>query len=77
MTFEHESTSGFGYEAALGIKYLFSDTAEFTAGYRYFYLKAENGTDTTYFSGVFGGVANLDWVEVTRQGAYAGLLVRF
>ncbi len=77
ITFKHEATSGFGYEATLGIKYLFSDTTEFTAGYRYFYLKAQNGTDTTYVSGVPAGVSNLDWVEVTRQGAYAGLLFRF
>jgi len=77
MSFEHKATSGFGYETTLGIKCLFTDTAEFTAGYRYFYLKAANGTDVTFFSGVPAGTANLDWVEVTRQGAYAGFLFRF
>lgn len=77
MTFVHKATSGFGYEARLGLKYLITDNSEFMAGYRYFYLKAENGTDTTYFSGLYGGTANLDFAEVTRQGVYAGLLYRF
>lgn len=77
MTFKHKATTGFGYESALGLRYLITDTTELSAGYRYFHLKAENGTDTTYFSGAYGGVANLDFAEVTRQGMYIGLLFRF
>ncbi len=77
MTFTHKATTGFGYEAVFEIEFPLTDTAELSAGYRYFHLKAENGTDTTYFSGVYGGAANLDFAEVTRQGAYAGLLFRF
>lgn len=77
MTFIHKATTGFGYEAVFGIEFPLTDTVELSAGYRYFHIKAENGTDTTYFSGVYGGVADLDFAEVTRQGAYGGLLFRF
>ena len=68
---------GFGYEASLGFAYHFTDTAEFTAGYRYLYLKAKDGTDKVFFADGTVGIANFDWVEVTRQGAYAGFLFKF
>ncbi|MEK6699064.1 MAG: hypothetical protein AABZ10_08470 [Nitrospirota bacterium] len=76
-SFTHKSTMGFGYEASLGFAYHFTDTAEFTAGYRYLYLKAKDGTDKVFFADGTVGIANFDWVEVTRQGAYAGFLFKF
>lgn len=77
MTFTHRATEGIGYEAAFGMKYPITDTAEFSAGYRYLHLKAENGTDDVYIYGIYIGAADLDFAEVTRQGAYAGFLFRF
>lgn len=76
-SFTHASRSGRGYEASIELKYQVGNTTQLTAGYRYLYLKAENGTDITYFNDGTVGVANLDFVEVTRQGVYLGLMLRF
>ncbi len=75
--FIQTSTSGYGYEAMLGLAYDVSETVELSAGYRYFYLYARAGTDTVYFADGSTSDSNLDWVTVTRQGAYAGVRFRF
>ena len=76
-SFVHQSTSGYGYEAALGLAYDISDNFELSAGYRYLHLYSAGGTDTTFFADGSTAVSNLDWVTVTRQGAYAGALFKF
>jgi hypothetical protein len=48
-----------------------------SAGYRYLQLYAENGTDTVYFADGTEASSKLDWVTVTRQGAYAEALLKF
>lgn len=75
--FIHKSTSGYGYEASLGLTYGITKQLELTAGYRYLYLYAKDGTDTTYFADGSVATANLDWVTVTRQGAYFEAVVKF
>ncbi len=75
--FIQESSNGYGYDAALELVYAFSENAELSAGYRYFYLYARNGTDTTYFADGTEYVDRLDWVTVTRQGAYVQALFKF
>jgi opacity protein-like surface antigen len=75
--FVQTSTTGYGYDASLGLIYEVSENLELSAGYRYFYLYAENGTDTTYFANGAVYEDSLDWVTVTRQGAYAELLLKF
>jgi opacity protein-like surface antigen len=75
--FIQKSNKGYGYEASVGLVYDVSDTMELSAGYRYFYLYAGKGTDTVYFADGSTLQSNLDWVTVTRHGAYAELLVRF
>ncbi len=76
-SFVQKSTSGFGYDATLGFAYRITDQAEFSAGYRYLYLKAKNGMDTAFFADGSIGQANLDWAKVTRQGAYVGFSYKF
>ncbi len=75
--FVQESSNGYGYDAALELVYALSEHVELSAGYRYFYLYARNGTDTTYFADGTSYVDRLDWVTVTRQGAYAQVLFKF
>jgi hypothetical protein len=75
--FVQESSNGYGYDAALELVYALSEHVELSAGYRYFYLYARNGTDTTYFADGTAYVDRLDWVTVTRQGAYAQALFKF
>lgn len=75
--FIQKSTKGYGCEASLGLGYELSENAILSVGYRYFYLYAENGTDTVYFADGFEYQSNLDWVSVTRHGAYAEALIRF
>lgn len=76
-SFTHEASSGFGYEAALGLSYDLTDNINLSAGYRYLHLYSTGGTDTTFFADGSTAASNLDWVTVTRQGAYAGALFRF
>jgi hypothetical protein len=75
--FIQKSTSGHGYEALLGLTYAIQEQVELTAGYRYFYLTADDGTDTTYFADGSSATTNLDWATVTRQGASLELLFKF
>ncbi len=75
--FTQKSNAGYGYEASLGLAYELSENWELSAGYRYMYLYAGNGTDTVYFADGSAVQSALDWVTVTRHGAYAQLLVKF
>jgi opacity protein-like surface antigen len=75
--FIQKSTSGYGYQASLGLTYAIMEKIELTAGYRYLYLYAKDGTDTTYFADGSVGTSNLDWTTVTRQGVYAEVLYKF
>jgi len=76
-SFTHQSTAGYGYEAALGLAYDLADNFELSAGYRYLHLYSTDGTDTTFFADGSAAISSLDWVAVTRQGAYAGALFKF
>lgn len=76
-SFTHVASSGYGYEAALGLAYDLSDKISLSAGYRYLHFYSSDGTDTTFFADGSTAASNLDWVSVTRQGAYAGMLFRF
>lgn len=75
--FIQKSNKGYGYEASLGLVYDVSENMELSAGYRYFYLYVKNGNDTVYFADGSSLQSILDWVTVTRQGAYAELLFKF
>ncbi len=75
--FIQKSTSGYGVEASVGLTYTIIRQLELTAGYRYFYLYAKDGTDTTYFADGHTAESNLDWATITRQGAYIEAVVRF
>jgi hypothetical protein len=75
--FVHKSTSGYGGEASLGLTYGITKQLELTAGYRYLYLYAKDGTDTTYFADGSVSTANLDWATITRQGATIEVVVKF
>ena len=75
--FIQKSNKGYGYEASLGLAYELSENWELSAGYRYLYLYAGNGTDTVYFADGTAVQSTLDWVTVTRHGAYAELLFKF
>jgi opacity protein-like surface antigen len=75
--FIQKSNKGYGYEASLGLIYALSENVEMLAGYRYMYLYAGNGTDTIYFADGATVQSTLDWVTVTRHGAYTELLFKF
>jgi len=75
--FIQKSSSGHGYELSLGLTYALQERVELTAGYRYFYLYADDGTDTTYFADGSIAKTDLDWATVTRQGAYFEAVVKF
>jgi hypothetical protein len=75
--FIQKSTTGYGYDASLGLTYGVGENVELAAGYRYFYLYARSGTDTTYFANGAEYQDRLDWVTVTRHGAYASVIYKF
>jgi len=75
--FVQKSTSGYGVEASVGLTYALQEQIELTVGYRYFYLYAKDGTDTTYFANGSTATSNLDWATITRQGATIELLFKF
>jgi opacity protein-like surface antigen len=75
--FTQQSSTGYGYEATLGLSYEPTENFLLSAGYRYFYLYANNGTDTVYFANGTTSDSTLDWVTVTRHGAYAEVMFKF
>jgi opacity protein-like surface antigen len=75
--FMQDSSQGYGFDATLGLLYHVSENIELSAGYRYFYLYASNGTDTVFFADGSSAQSKLDWATVTRHGAYAELMFRF
>lgn len=75
--FTQNSKNGYGYEASLGLAYDLSEQVKLSAGYRYLYLYAGNGTDTIFFADGSAVSTTLDWVTVTRQGAYAAMVFKF
>lgn len=75
--FIQTATSAYGYDASLGLTYLVGENLELTAGYRYFSLYARNGKDTIYFATGTEYQDKLDWVAVTRHGAYAAAVFKF
>lgn len=75
--FVQTSKTGYGYEAALSLLWKVSENTDLSAGYRYFFLYAKNGTDTTYFADGSAYQDSLDWVTVTRQGLYAEMSFKF
>jgi len=75
--FVQKSTSGYGYEAALGFTYAASDNVELSLGYRHLFLSARDGTDTLYYADGTSANSHLDWVNVTRKGVHAEVLIRF
>ena len=75
--FIQKSYKGYGYDASLGLVYELSEKVKLSAGYRYMYLYAGNGTDTVYFADGSAIPTTLDWATVTRQGVYAELLFKF
>lgn len=77
FTFTHKADEGYGVEANVSASYNFNKSVKLISGYRYFQLKAEDGTDTTYSAGKFIGVASLDTVEAERKGPYFSLEMKF
>lgn len=75
--FIQKSTKGHGFDGSLELSYAIAENAELSAGYRYFYLRAEDGTDRVYFADGSVSAATLDWVTVTRQGVYAEVVFKF
>lgn len=75
--FVQKAPFGYGYEALLGLTCDVGANIGLSAGYRYFFLRALNGTHTVYFADGSSSDTGLDWATVTREGAYVGALFRF
>ena len=75
--FIHEADDGLGVETFINVTFLISRWASISTGYRYFYLAAEDGVDTTYYASGDVGKATLDRVEAERKGPYVRLDVKF
>jgi hypothetical protein len=75
--FIQSCSKGYGYDASLGLTYAAGENIDLTVGYRYFYLYAGGGTETVYFANGAEYQDRLDWVTVTRQGAYAAAVFKF
>jgi opacity protein-like surface antigen len=67
-SFTHEASSGYGYEAALGLAYDLSDKINLSAGYLYLRFYSSDGTDTIFFADGSTAPSNLDWVSVDAAG---------
>lgn len=76
-SFKHEAKSGYGFDASLALNYNPNQVMGFVLGYRYFYLNARDGTDTTYFADGATATADLNEVQVTRYGPYISIIVHF
>lgn len=74
-SFRHEGDNGFGFECLLGLYWEPVRHIRFNLDYRYFLIRVEHGTDTTFFSDGTRGRCDLDKVESTRHGP--SLMVNF
>jgi opacity protein-like surface antigen len=75
--FIQKSKKGYGGDASLGLSYAITEEVKLSAGYRYMYVYARDGTDIVYFADGTAAQSTLDWATATRHGAYAELLIRF
>lgn len=75
--FIHKANSGSGYDAYLSVLFRISESSGITAGYRYFKIRAKNGTDTTFFADGSIATAALNTVEAERKGPYLSFEARF
>ena len=77
--FIQTASTAYGYDASLGLTYLVTENLELTAGYRYFYLVCAewNGHDILFPVEQGKYQDRLDWVTVTRHGAYAAAVLKF
>ena len=76
-SFAHEADGGQGVEAEASLGYRIGETLEIEAGYRYWYIKSEEGTDIVFFSNGFIGITRLNEVVSERQGAFLTLTLLF
>lgn len=70
--FEQEADGGTGRELVAELRWSPSPRFALRGGYRVLSMSAEDGDDITYFSDGSAGRSDLDNVETTRRGFFAG-----
>ncbi|MCP3676979.1 MAG: hypothetical protein GY721_05160 [Deltaproteobacteria bacterium] len=69
-SFTHEADGGYGVEIDASLGYRIQEKLEIEAGYRYWFIKSYEGTDTTFFSSGAIGITQFNEAVSERQGAF-------
>lgn len=74
--FVQTADSGTGFEGKVSMRYTLVENVFFQGGYRVIYMRAEDGTDKTYFADGSSESTDLSYVESLRHGAFiaAGII---
>jgi len=76
-SFTHEANGGYGVEAEASLAYRIREGVEVEAGYRYWFIKSEKGTDTTFFTGGTISTTKLNEAVNERHGAFLDINYTF
>lgn len=75
--FEHDATGTFGLDLNLTTGYAIKKWIVLSAGYSFLYMRAKNGTGTTYLSDGTSIGTQLDKVEVSRHGPFVSISLTY
>ena len=76
-SFTHEADGGYGVEIDASLGYRIKEKFEIEAGYRYWFIKSDEGTDTTFLSSGAIGITQFNEAVSERHGAFLDLTYRY
>ena len=76
-SFTHKADGGYGGEIDVSLSYRIKERFEIGVGYRYWFIKSGDGTDTTFFSSGAIGVTQFNEAVSERQGAFLDLTYQY
>jgi len=75
--FVQSADTGTGFEGKVSVRYILVENIFLQGGYRVIYMRAEDGSDKTYFADGSSESTDLSYVESLRHGAFAALGIVF
>jgi hypothetical protein len=76
-SFTHKADGGYGVEIDASLGYRIKENFEIEAGYRYWFIKSGEGTDTTFLSSGAIGITQFNEAVSERHGAFLDLTYRY
>jgi hypothetical protein len=76
-SFTHEANGGYGVEIDASLGYRIKENFEIEAGYRYWFIKSDEGMDTTFLSSGAISITQFNEAVTERHGAFLELTYLF